>query len=51
MTNDEHSKTANPTTIRTVDDLRRKIKEVRIRVDEAIKPGGPLRVLKVTTST
>ena len=50
MAKDEHPKVES-TEIRTPEDLRRKIREVRIRVDEALKPSGPLRLLKITTST
>lgn len=37
--------------VKTAEDLRRKIAEVRRRVDEATKPAGPLSLLKLTTST
>jgi hypothetical protein len=40
-----------PTPIQTPEDLRRLIAEVRIRLDEALKPAGPLRIFKITTST
>ena len=44
-------KVEKPSQIRTFEDLRRKINEVRIRVDKATKPAGPLSIFKVTTST
>ncbi len=40
-----------PQQIRTDEDLRQLINEVRIRLAEATKPAGPLRIFKITTST
>jgi hypothetical protein len=40
-----------PPRIRTADDLRQLINDVRIRLEEANKPAGPLRIFKLTTST
>ena len=50
MANREHPEVERSKEIRTAEALRRKIRD-RIRVDEAVKPSGPLRILKVTTST
>lgn len=40
-----------PEQVRTIEDLRAKIKEVRARVEEADKPTGPLGLFGLTTST
>jgi hypothetical protein len=40
-----------PEQVRTLEDLREKIKEVRARVEEADKPTGPLGIFGLTTST
>ena len=40
-----------PDQVRTIEDLREKIKEVRARVEEANKPTGPLGIFGLTTST
>jgi hypothetical protein len=40
-----------PDQVRTIEDLREKIDEVRARVDEASKPTGPLGIFGLTTST
>jgi hypothetical protein len=37
--------------VRTSEELRQKILDVRTRVQEATKPEGPLSILKVTTTT
>jgi hypothetical protein len=40
-----------PEQVRTIEDLRAKIKEVQARVEEADKPTGPLGLFGLTTST
>jgi hypothetical protein len=37
--------------VRTSEELRQKINEVRTRVEEAARPAGPLSIFHVTTSS
>jgi hypothetical protein len=49
----EHTDRANeqPSQVKTTEDLQRKIDEVRKQVNEAASPRGPLRFIRITTTT
>ena len=43
------AKPSGPRPVRTAEDLREKIEEVRIRVEKASKPTGPFGLFGLTT--
>ena len=43
------AETSGPRPVRTAEDLREKIEEVRIRVEKASKPTGPFGLFGLTT--